>query len=557
MILTTVVWLEATLVSFAFGCATLAVLRRAIGALPGTTETSVTCLVGMAAVMSLTSIVSLFVPIAAGANAALLPASVALVVALRHERARALAGLANLRPAQLLAAAIVVLAVLERATTEATNYDTGYYHAQSVRWLQSFAAVPGLGNLHANLAFNSGWFVVEALFGAAVAPWGTTLVLAAWCSACTAFFLLRRLFEAGRADADTTALAGALLLPVGFLLMTKWYSSPSPDLPSALLAWVAVLVALRLADGGRLLEPSAAAVAVVVLSTCAVVVKLSAAPVALLPLLLIRLNLFTRPRYAAALAATVAAIVLPFCARNLVLSGDFIYPLPFVDPFWFDWQMPEDNVVRITALVLSWARQPHRPPLEVLGGSPAVWLGDWIVHMRLSAKVFLLTTLCLGLWHLPRVWRRWRHDGLRQSDAVYGTVFAGVGYWFLMAPDPRFAWPFLPLAAALLVARTVRPLATRRARVLQALVLAFLVQQFVRIYVPPPSLADLQNRLWRPLPYPRVATRPVAIGGGAVLVPLKGNQCWDEPLPCAPAAAAGLELRGPSLADGFRIGERR
>lgn len=551
MILTAAVWLEATFVTLAFGWASLAVLRRAVGGLADTIEPSVACLLGVVATMAIASTLSLLVPIAAGVNVALLLAAIAIGLSSRSEIARWLAA-ARRRPLQLLATAIVVLAVLERATTEATNYDTGLYHAQAVRWIQSFAAVPGLGNLHANLAFNSGWFVVEALFGAPVAPWGPVLVLAAWCFACAACFLSRRLFEAGRSDADTSALAGALLLPIGLLLMTKWFSSPSHDLPSALLVWVAILLALRLADRNELLKPSAAAIAAVALATCAAVIKLSAAPALLLPLILIRLSLFTRPRYAAALVATVAAIVLPFIARNLILSGDLIYPLPFLDPFSFDWQMPEDQVVRQTAWVLSWARMPHRNPLEVLAGSPATWLADWALHLRLSAKVFFIATLGLSAWHLPRVWRRWRRDGFRQSDAVYGTVLAGVAFWFVTAPDPRFGWPFLPLAAAMLTARTARPFAARRSRVLQALVLVFLVQQFARIYVPPPSTVDLARRLWRPVPYPQPATRLVDIGGGAVAVPLKGNQCWNT-LPCTPEVAAGLELRGSGLASGFRI----
>ncbi len=551
MILTAVVWLEATLVTLAFGWAALAMLRRAAGTLPGTTEPSVTCLLGLVAVLSLVSTLSLLVPISGGVNAALLTVAIAVAFVFRHEISRWLPA-PHAHPAQLLLTAIVLVAVLERATTEATNYDTGLYHAQAVRWIQSFAAVPGLGNLHANLAFNSGWFIVEALFGAAVAPWGPVLVLAAWCFACTACFLLRRLFEAGRPDADTTALAGALLLPIGLLLMTKWFSSPSHDLPSALLVWVAALLALRLAERNQLLEPSATAVAVVALATCAAVIKLSAVPALLLPLILIRLNLSARPRYAAALVAVVAAITLPFLARNLILSGKLIYPMPFLDLFSFDWEMPEDQVVRQTAWVLSWARMPHRNPLEVLAGSPAIWLADWIVHVRLSAKVFMLATLGLGSWHLPRVWRRWRQDGFRQSDAVYGAVLAGVAFWFVTAPDPRFGWPFLPLAAALLTARTARPFAAQWSRVLQALVLVFLVQQFARIYVPPPPTADLAARIWRPVPYPQPATRRADIGGGSVAVPLKGNQCWDE-LPCTPEVADGLELRGSSVADGFRI----
>ncbi len=47
----------------------------------------------------------------------------------------------------------------------ASQYDTGLYHAQSIRWIEEYGAVPGLGNLHNRLAYNSAFFCLQALFG--------------------------------------------------------------------------------------------------------------------------------------------------------------------------------------------------------------------------------------------------------------------------------------------------------------------------------------------------------------------------------------------------------
>jgi hypothetical protein len=43
-------------------------------------------------------------------------------------------------------------------------YDTDLYHAQIVRWHNEYGTPPGLGNLHARLAFNSSWLSLAALF---------------------------------------------------------------------------------------------------------------------------------------------------------------------------------------------------------------------------------------------------------------------------------------------------------------------------------------------------------------------------------------------------------
>jgi hypothetical protein len=43
-------------------------------------------------------------------------------------------------------------------------FDTGSYHAQAVKWINEYGTVPGLGNLHHRLAFNSSWFYFSAFF---------------------------------------------------------------------------------------------------------------------------------------------------------------------------------------------------------------------------------------------------------------------------------------------------------------------------------------------------------------------------------------------------------
>ena len=43
------------------------------------------------------------------------------------------------------------------------HYDTGLYHAQSIRWIEEYGVVKGLGNLHCRLAYNSSSFALSAL----------------------------------------------------------------------------------------------------------------------------------------------------------------------------------------------------------------------------------------------------------------------------------------------------------------------------------------------------------------------------------------------------------
>jgi len=52
--------------------------------------------------------------------------------------------------------------IAELAALPILNTDSGLYHLNSIRWAQTFPIVPGLGNLHGRLAFNSSYFLYVA-----------------------------------------------------------------------------------------------------------------------------------------------------------------------------------------------------------------------------------------------------------------------------------------------------------------------------------------------------------------------------------------------------------
>lgn len=44
------------------------------------------------------------------------------------------------------------------------HYDSDLYHAQSIRWIEEYGVVKGLGNLHERFAYNSASFALSALY---------------------------------------------------------------------------------------------------------------------------------------------------------------------------------------------------------------------------------------------------------------------------------------------------------------------------------------------------------------------------------------------------------
>ena len=58
---------------------------------------------------------------------------------------------------------LITLWMANRSILLPFTYDSGLYHLTSVQWATSFPIVPGLGNLHGRLAFNSSHFLYLAL----------------------------------------------------------------------------------------------------------------------------------------------------------------------------------------------------------------------------------------------------------------------------------------------------------------------------------------------------------------------------------------------------------
>src|SRR6266851_6548174 len=74
----------------------------------------------------------------------------------------------NSRWLLILGLAFALLLAL-RSCGPCEYYDTGLYGAPSVRWIQTYPAIPGLANLHGRLGFNSSVFLCIAAL--AQGPW--------------------------------------------------------------------------------------------------------------------------------------------------------------------------------------------------------------------------------------------------------------------------------------------------------------------------------------------------------------------------------------------------
>lgn len=444
-------------------------------------------------------------------------------------------------PAAWLPLSILVLALIlamENATQRPTNPDTSLYHAQAIRWIETHPAVPGLGNLHGRLAFNSSWFVTNALFSFSFLGLRSFHLSAGFIFLATLFTFWQGLasLAAGRFSASNLLKAG--FLPLAFYVLGGELSSPGTDLPVSLLIWLVAALWLEKMEEEQPYHASLIALLVFF----AVTVKLSS-----LPLVLILLPLLWHKKQRIVPFALMGGLVaLPFVARNIILSGYLVYPFPALDLFTFDWKIPLEFAERDRRAVIEFGRFVGAGDISAPFSE---WFPYWLSRQTLNRRIvffaaFLTPLAGLALRFAPRaLWAGWL------------VFYGGLWFWLSSAPDFRFGYGFL-LAALLLALVPWLLIIIRRWPVIQKaiptaaclLLAAYLLLTLARSF----ELRAFPSRALLPSDYDRVPVETCSLANAPALCAREYGYCGYAELPCAPSPRPWVELRGPGLREGFR-----
>lgn len=452
--------------------------------------------------------------------------------------------------------ALLLLWLLTFGAQLPINYDVGLYQLQTLQWTEQFAAVPGLGNVHGRLAFNSSLYLPLALFRVAT-PAGPAYALSSYAYALLAVAAVRALVAGLRAPAPDARRVWAPLLLLLLLVYSfqVWLSSVTSDCTTAALL---ALLFCHYAQHPPLRATEAQRLLLTLLAAWAVTLKLSAGPVLLLPLYAAWAAPGPLPaarRWGAPLLLGLV-LALPWLVRNVVLSGYLIYPLPVLDVFQVDWKLPVAYARMEHNMIVNLARNSAQSPYAAPHQTVWEWWPNWWAPMRGFPGAVVVVGLLSPLVAAWR-WRRARPAGEQGWAGGWLVAWVGSVFWFVAAPDYRFGAGFLLVAGLWpwLGPRWPGPAQPGRLRYLPALLLLLWVLQQLRdpLYQLRHQPARFARRALLPELPPVPATVAVPVAPGLqVRVPREGFQCWGAPLPCAHCAEAGLRLRGRTLAEGFR-----
>ena len=471
---------------------------------------------------------------------------------------------------------VCIFPAIIMASAPVGYFDTGLYHAQAVKWINEYGTVPGLGNLHHRLAFNSSWFYFSAFFDILAFDGKTSHLVNIIPIALALMLCLSGFHNLARGHISLTNILKCLLafpLCTDKALMLIYLPTLSPDLVVVILTLHVTILVVSYIEKSEIatdLQKNSQQeifILVVCISFFLPTIKLNGFPALLFPFFLLIKNRAGTTKMVITSCLVGGFVILPFLLNNIILSGYLIFPFPQIDLFSFDWKMPYKTVDTVRNSIRHWAIYPtHRTVENPVGAMTTLeWMRFWyarqarhplLLWMTLSfVSAVIFFAVCLI--RKPKI-------GLNLL-AILGILIIGIIFWFFSAPAFRFGkgwiWGFIILsfgAFLYMILKSVRPqFVSYLSRFIGVLVfIAFINLLLFRWDTLEVILGKNSELLWVVSPLPKAQLRDIRTHEGLVVhVPPK-EVAWNADLPSSPHVKYYLQLRGKTLKKGFRIAQQ-
>lgn len=432
------------------------------------------------------------------------------------------------------------------------HFDSGLYHAQAIRWIEEYGAVPGLANLHCRLAYNSSAFVLTALYSMSFLGGQSLHTVAGF----MAFVLAVKGFDVIKVFSRKKVLVSDFVKVAMLFYISIIYTemmSPASDYFAMLFLFYVVLRWVELEEKQEKdITPYGM---LCVLLAVNVAIKLSAA-IMLLLVLKPTLVLLKEKRYGQIGIYLVLGIlaVFPYLARNVILSGWLVYPFPGIDLFSFDWEIPAGEARYDAEEIKVYAKGMTDVLLKDTPMSQ--WLPAWFEALKGLEKIWVLgSVVSIAAGAVITAW------GLvKKKKEIYGFLFmqwvmiAGYLFWQIGTPLVRYGYIYIlafPFFTAGLWFVTLFGKKEKTYLLFAAVLILFFVYKGGNLVESIKMSSDQNYYVWQQDYY----TGPYdsyEIDGVEFYVPLESGQIGYDMFPSAPHERYDVELRGTELKDGFR-----
>ncbi len=462
-----------------------------------------------------------------------------------------------------------------RGMLKPTIPDSGYYHLSTIRWINEYPLIFGLGNLYTHLAFNQSFFSFVAFLnifpyfnkGYNIANSFFILIVFLECLSDTIKLILSS-YKYGRWS--VAKMFSVLMVPVVILCsLTLRISSPTVDIPIFFIQIILMLHLLKLIECDTKQESQMSELKfIIILAFSSVTLKLSTAVFSLLlfssAIIYVSLQSksFTNTLKRISFSIIISLIILTvWGGRGVVQSGYPLFPSTLIS-FETDWSVPLGTAKSVKNSIYSFARQRGKPMSEVLGNWK--WLYPWLakistdmsartdMYVRSPFILFFFGFISLLFVIFLNLLRKNKGRLCLPSLIGYIPILGGLAFWFFTAPNPRFVGSLLWLLSVLTFVNICSIIVFDKAKLLSIIIFTGLL--FWPIWQNQGLFKYISLNGYQPIKKPQLIQKTTN-HGLTLYLPTKGERgkCWNSPLPCTPHYNPNLRLRGDSLKDGFTL----
>lgn len=326
------------------------------------------------------------------------------------------------------------------------HYDSDLYHAQSIRWIEEYGIVKGLGNIHVRFAYNSSFFALSALYsmkffcGVSLHAVNGFLAVLLWTE-------VMKLF--GKRQHKKTLVTDFARLGALYYLTIIYSDIVAPASDYAIMCVVFFIIIKWLELLEKEVDEITPYALLCVAGVYAVTLKLTAGLI--LVLLLKPASTLIRGKKWKDIGIYIlmgCVTLFPWMARTVLISGYLLYPFPSLDIFDVDWKIDAAMAAVDAAEIKTWGRGLENAALVDLPVSE--WITNWFQNTLPSiGKLLILADVLCLLLLIGFVLRFFCGKG---RDVLYNgqllvliTVAVSYLFWQFSAPLLRYGYAYVLL----------------------------------------------------------------------------------------------------------------
>lgn len=333
---------------------------------------------------------------------------------------------------KLLALAVLTYALICAAPAYFPDHEI--YYLQTVKWLNEYGFLKGLANLHLFFGQTSGWHILQSVFSFSFLGLGLH-TLNGFCLLVASWYVF----------SDTENPKIAIFIPIANLLLFPFIAVASPDLAVVSIGFVAFDLFLK--SFGRC--SAAQFNTFILLCLFVVYIKLTAAPILLLPLFLWIYHFRALAKNVVIGYATVFLVFGVWVVKNTLLTGYPLFPSAALNNL-----LSLDYA--LAAEIHDFAFNPARRFDFFLSHADYHQLDRWQIGLRWLFQSGLGSVLNLSIILLMLVLPFFKEFAQPKYRLLYVTMSAQLLLLFATSPQARFMLYFVVFFTVLVVAKRIR-----------------------------------------------------------------------------------------------------